>query len=106
MIQSNTNRTFIRLAVAIIGMILWLSVGSSLAAEKDKMELDKAHGRMSTIGGERDVSEKVVNNRFMALIFWKTTFNNADIGTVLGTYQNAVAGGAQPGKDKLVKDFS
>ena len=38
--------------------------------EKDKMELDKAHGRMSTIGGERDVSEKVVNNRFMALIFW------------------------------------
>lgn len=39
MIKSNTNRTFIRLAVAIIGMLLWLSVGSSLAAEKDKMEL-------------------------------------------------------------------
>ncbi|KXB08897.1 hypothetical protein AKJ59_00375 [candidate division MSBL1 archaeon SCGC-AAA385M02] len=38
--------------------------------EKDKMELDKAHRRMSTIRGERDVSEKVVNNRFMALIFW------------------------------------
>ena len=38
--------------------------------EKDKMELDKAHRRMSTIRGERDVSEKVVNNHFMALIFW------------------------------------
>lgn len=39
MIQSNTNRTFIMLAVAIIGTILWWSVGLSLAAEKDKMEL-------------------------------------------------------------------
>jgi len=38
--------------------------------EKDKLELDKVHRRLSTISGEKDFSKKILDKNFMSLIFW------------------------------------